>query len=72
MLIGSRAPPAECGFGVEFVKTRGKRSPRTRGKEKREVMEKRHAIGVWSGEGKEEEAREEGNTKVKQRGKGRG
>ena len=45
----------------ERVKTRWKRSPRTRGMEGREVMEKQCAIGVWSGEGKGEEAREEGN-----------
>jgi len=47
----------------ERVKTSGKRSPRTRGKEKREVMGKQQATGVRSGEGKEEEAREEGSHK---------
>ena len=45
----------------ERVKTRGKRSLRTRRMEGREVMEKQHAIGLRSGEGKEEEVREEGN-----------
>lgn len=43
------------------MKTGGKRSPRTRGMEGREVMEKQRAIGVRSGKGKEEEVREEGN-----------
>lgn len=45
------------------MKTGGKRSPRIRGKEKREVMGKQRATGVQSGEGKEEEAREEGSHK---------
>lgn len=45
------------------MKTKGKRSPRTRGMGGREVMEKQRAIGARSGEGKEEEAREEGSHK---------